>query len=84
MVAPKSLRALAKSPWEVRPLGQQLMVSAGPFTAYFDIPEDAFVPTEKERRLPRTAAIGNSLMQTWVPGIITSVLGNIITRVVRL
>jgi hypothetical protein len=33
------------------------MVSAGQFVAYFDVAEDAFVPTEKEHRLPRTAAI---------------------------
>lgn len=33
------------------------LVSAGPFVAYFDNADDAFVPTEKEHRLPRTAAV---------------------------
>lgn len=63
-----SLRSLAKSPWAVRDLGEQLMVSTGQFVAYFDSGEDCFVPTESENCLPRTAAIaviGSMLASGW-------------------
>lgn len=52
-----TLRALAKLPWMIRPLEEQLMISAGPHVSYFDLPSDSFHGSGNEPRIPRTAAI---------------------------
>jgi hypothetical protein len=41
----------------IRPLEEQLMISAGPHVSYFDLANDAFVGSANEHRIPRTAAI---------------------------